>query len=76
MMWQTMLELSEGWEVHTPLGKGTVLIVTTPAYLSNSIVYVKLDTGELKHFDSNDILFYGSPTYGESRIPEIPKSWK
>lgn len=75
-MWQTMLELSEGWEVHTPLGAGTVLIITTPSYLGNSTVYVKMENGELKHFDSNDIRLYGSPTYGENRVPEIPKNWK
>lgn len=75
-MHQTMLELSDGWTVHTPLGRGTVLIVTTPSYLSNSLLYVKLDTGELKHFDSNDIRFYGSPTYGEDLTPPIPEEWK
>jgi hypothetical protein len=74
-MWQTMLELSDGWDVHTPLGRGTALIVTTPSYLGNSTIYVKLDDGQLKHFDSNDIRIYNSPTYGESK-PEIPKNWK
>lgn len=73
-MWQTMLELSDGWTVHTPLGKGTVLIITTPSYLGNSTLYVKLETGELKHFDSNDIRIYGSPTYGET--VQIPETWK
>lgn len=74
MTHQTMLELSDGWSVHTPLGPGTALIITTPSYLSNSTVYVKLETGELKHFDSNDIRIYGSPTYGEST--KIPEGWK
>lgn len=76
MTWQTMLELSEGWDVHTPLGPGVVLIVTTPCYLGNSTLYVKLKDGQLKHFDSNDVRLYGSPTYGEDLVPDIPKDWK
>lgn len=75
-MYQTMHELNEGWTVHTPLGMGTALIITTPSYLTNPIVYVKLDNGELKQFDTNDIRIYGSPTYREERIPTIPKDWK
>ena len=76
-MTQTMHELAEGWTVHTPLGSGTALIITTPSYLSNPIVYVKLDeTGELKQFDTNDIRMYGSPTYREARVPQIPNEWK
>lgn len=75
MTWQTMLELSDGWDVHTPLGRGTALIITTPSYLGNSTVYVKLENGELKHFDSNDIRIYNSPTYGEDK-PQIPTDWK
>lgn len=69
MTHQTMLELSDGWEVLTPLGRGTVLVVTLPSYLSNSVLYVKLENGDLKHFDSNDIKICGSPTYGEKRDP-------
>lgn len=76
MTWQTMLELSDGWEVRTPLGKGTVLIVTTPSYLGNSILYVKMENGQLKHFDSNDVILCGSPTYREERNPPIPEEWK
>lgn len=75
MTFQTIYELSEGWSVRTPLGPGTVLLITTPSYLSNPVVYVKLDTGELKLFDTNDIALYGSPTYGEQRIPEKAKEW-
>jgi hypothetical protein len=76
MMWQTMLELSDGWDVITPLGRGVVLIVTTPSYLGNSTLYVKLKDGQLKHFDSNDVRICGSPTYGETVLPEIPKTWQ
>ena len=44
---------------------------------SNSILYVKMEkTGELKHFDSNDVRLYGSPTYGEDLVPPIPSGWK
>jgi hypothetical protein len=76
-MTQTIHELADGWTVETPLGTGTALLITTPSYLSNSIVYVKLDsTSELKHFDSNDIRLYGSETYGETLIPKTPNSWK
>ena len=75
MMHQTMLELSDGWTVHTPLGRGTALIITTPSYLGNSTVYVKLDSGHLKHFDTNDIRMAGSPTYGEPLVPQIPEEW-
>lgn len=77
MTHQTLLELSDGWDVETPLGKGVVLIITTPSYLGNSTLYVKLEeTSELKHFDSNDVRFYGSPTYGENIIPNLPEGWK
>lgn len=75
-MTQTIHELIEGWTVATPLGTGTALLITTPSYLSNSIVYVKLESGELKHFDSNDIRIYGSETYGEQLVPNIPDVWK
>ena len=76
MTYQTMHELSDGWTVYTPMGKGTVLIITTPSYLSNPVAYVKLDDGQLKHFDTNDIRMAGSPTYGENLIPSIPQNWK
>lgn len=77
MTHQTMMELSDGWDVFTPLGKGTALVVTTPSYLGNSVIYVKMEeSGELKHFDSNDIRFRGSPTYREQLIPPLPKDWK
>lgn len=75
MTHQTMLELSDGWEVFTPLGKGTVLIITTPSYLGNSTLYVKMEDGQLKHFDSNDVRLAGSPTYGEDRQPPLPEGW-
>jgi hypothetical protein len=76
MTHQTLLELSDGWDVYTPLGRGTVLVVTTPSYLGNSVVYVKLErTGQMKHFDSNDIRFRGSPTYGETIKPNLPEGW-
>lgn len=76
MIFQTIHELADGWTVHTPLGVGTALLITTPSYLSNSLIYVKLENGELKHFDSNDIRIYGSPTYREQLTPDIPKDWK
>ena len=77
MTWQTLLELSDGWDVFTPLGKGTVLVITTPSFLGNSTLYVRLSkTGELKHFDSNDVRIAGSPTYGLPQKPEgVPKDW-
>lgn len=76
MTHQTMLELSDGWDVLTPLGPGVVLIITTPSYLGNSTLYVKLKNGQLKHLDSNDVVLLGSPTYGEDLTPEIPKEWE
>lgn len=75
MTFQVIHELADGWTVHTPLGAGTALLITTPSYLSNPIVYVKLDDGQLKQFDTNDILMYGSPTYREVLVPKIPEDW-
>lgn len=76
MTHQTLLELSDGWEVYTPLGRGVALVITTPSYLGNSTVYVKLEkTGQLKHFDTNDIRMTGSPTYGEQLVPNLPEGW-
>jgi hypothetical protein len=75
-MTQTIHELNEGWSVETPLGYGVALLVTTPSYLSNSILYVKMEDGRLLHMDSNDVRLLGSPTYGEDLIPNLPEGWK
>lgn len=75
MMSQTIHELSEGWDVTTPLGEGVAMLITTPgSYLSNPIVYVRMNsTGVLKQFDTNDVVLHGSPTYGQPRVPkELP----
>lgn len=68
-------ELREGWDVYTPLGHGTGLVLYDPAYLNNGVLLVKLDDGRLKYFDTNDIRMSGSPTYGEQLIPKLPEGW-
>lgn len=72
---QTIIELREGYDVWTPLGHGTCLIIFAPSYMNNSLWMVKLDNGEVKHFDSNDIRMSGSPTYGEQGKPNLPPEW-
>lgn len=76
MICQTIHEIAEGWTVYTPLGEGTALLYLAPSYLNNGVVVVKLSkTGELKHFDTNDIRMQGSPTYGEPLVPKLPEEW-
>jgi len=75
-MQQTILELRDGWDVYTPCGHGTALVLFSGSYLSNSVLLVKLDNGEIKHFDTNDIRMSGSPTYGEQLVPTMPHDWK
>ena len=69
------LELREGWDVYTPLGHGTGMVLYPPAYLNNGVLLVKLDDGRIKYFDTNDIRMSGSPTYGEQLIPQLPEGW-
>lgn len=78
MTQQTMLELANPFDVHTPLGHGIAMFLIAGSYAANPQFIVKLyDSGQIKSFDSNDVLMYGSPTYGEPLKPEtIPTTWK
>lgn len=74
---QTILEINSPFDVHCPLGHAVALFLIAGSYSSNPQFIVKLyKTGEIKSVDTNDIRMYGSPTYGEPLIPNIPNDWK
>ena len=76
MTQQTLLEISDRFDVHTPLGYGLAMFLVCGSSTSNPQLIVKLyNSGILKSFDLNDIRVYGSPSYGEDIKPQIPENW-
>jgi len=59
-----MLQLNPPIEVETPLGHGWCLVVIDYGININTIWLVRLDNGEVKHFDSNDIKISKNPMLG------------
>lgn len=69
-----MLQLSPPIPVRTPLGEGWALIVIDYGPQWNTCWAVQLhETGELKHFDSNQIRFPKNFTYD---TPRSPGKWR
>lgn len=59
----SILQLSPQIKVLTPLGKGWCFFLIDYDLQINSIWIVRLDeTGEVKHFNSNQIRIDGNPT--------------
>lgn len=63
--------------VHTPHGYGKAILIFDYGLDHNSIWGVRLhDTGQFKHYNSEDIRIYGNPTNWEDLNPQIPTDWK
>ena len=57
-------EFRQPLEVSTPLGEGIALLLIDYGWGANTCWVVVLKTGIVKHFESNDIVFLPSHTYG------------
>ncbi len=59
--------------VRTPLGNGWALFLIDYGHDWNTVWVVNLfKTGQVKHFDANDIRITGNPTWGVPN-PDAPK---
>ena len=64
-----ILQLNPQLNVFTPLGEGWVFFIIDYGAWMNSCWVVRLnETGEVKHFDSNDIRIEGNPTLDEKLL--------
>lgn len=71
-----ILQLNPHVPVYTKLGKGRALIVIDYGPDINTCWVVALDkTGEIKHFDSNDVRLEENHTYGTAKAA-FPDGWK
>ena len=69
-------EIKNPLAVHTPHGIGKALFIYEYSIDINTVFGVRLDnTGQYKHYYSDDILIYNNPMNGEKDIV-IPKEWK
>jgi len=69
-------EINNPLPVHTPHGSGLALFIYDYSINVNSVFGVRLDeTGEYKHYYSDEILIYPNPMNGEPKI-KIPDTWK
>ena len=57
-------EFQQPLEVSTPLGDGVALLLIDYGWGANSCWVVVLESGIVKHFESNDIRFQPNPTWG------------
>lgn len=70
MIYQTVHEIMNPFDVDTPLGYGVALFMITGSIHSNPQFIVKFyETGLLRTIDQNDIKIYGNPTTGEKLKP-------
>jgi hypothetical protein len=63
-------------EVHTPLGKGRALFIIDYSLDINSVWLVRLASGIIKHFYSDDIRIYDNAMNGNGTDVELPTNWK
>lgn len=60
----TLLQLNPPISVLTPLGEGWAILVIDYDVNLNTVWVVSLwDSGELKHFDCNEVKMCGNPMY-------------
>ncbi len=71
-----ILQINPQIVVYTPLGQGLAYFLIDYGMSVNTCWGVRLASGQVKHFDANDIRIEGNPTYGFPLMPEIPDSWK
>jgi len=70
MIYQTVHEILNPFDVDTPLGYGVVLFMITGSIHSNPQFIVRFyNTGQVRTVDQNDIKIYGNPTSGEPLKP-------
>ena len=71
MIYQTIHEVMNPFDVDTPLGYGVVLFMIAGSIHSNPQFIVRFyNTGEVRTVDQNDIRIYGNPTTGEPLKPQ------
>jgi hypothetical protein len=71
MMYQTIHEIMNPFDVETPLGYGVALFMISGSVHSNPQFIIRFyNTGEVRTVDQNDIKIYGNPTAGEKLKPE------
>ena len=71
MIYQTIHEVMNPFDVETPLGYGVVLFMIAGSIHSNPQFIVRFyNTGEVRTVDQNDIRIYGNPTTGEPLKPQ------
>jgi len=71
MIYQTVHEIMNPFDVETPLGYGVALFMITGSIHSNPQFIVRFyDTGIVRTVDQNDIKIYGNPTAGETLKPK------
>lgn len=77
MTWQTMIEISNPFDVYVKgLGEGVAMFMTCGSITSNPQFLVRLENGDVRTVDQNDIKVYGNPSAGQPLYPEIPNEWK
>ena len=70
-MIQTVHEITDPFDVQTPLGYGVAMFLFVGSIHSNPSFLCKLyDTGELRVVDMRDIRVYGNPSAGEKLEPK------
>lgn len=60
--------------VHTPHGEGEAILIIDYGVDVNTVWLVRLSSGMVKHYDSDDIRLYGNPM--KKQKTEIPINWK
>jgi hypothetical protein len=70
MMYQTIHEIMNPFDVETPLGYGVAIFMIGGSIHSNPQFIIKLyNTGDVRTVDQNDIKICGNPTAGEPLVP-------
>lgn len=71
MIYQTIHEIMNPFDVDTPLGYGVALFMISGSIHSNPQFIVRLyNSGQVRTIDQNDIKIYGNPTTGENINPK------
>ena len=71
-----IIQLSPQIVVYTPLGIGLAYFIIDYGMSVNTCWVVRLELGQIKHFDSNDIRVEENPTFGFPLKPDVPNKWK
>lgn len=67
-----MIQLNPQINVFTPLGEGWAFLIIDYGPWMNSCWVVRLNsTGQVKHFDSNDVRIEGNPVLDEKLLKDV-----